>query len=75
MSQSLCLPEKLDYVSLELLAEDAERCRLRWLEARRRAFDAWIVFMMPKLYREQHELTEEMARLFADMCLKEGRIL
>jgi len=46
-----------------------EMRRQEWLRARAKAIDAWIAFMMPKLYREQHELTEEMARLFADMCL------
>ena len=77
MNQNLYL-RQLEAIPLILLrdtVEDALRLRREWEQARAKAIDAWIAFMMPKLYREQHELTEEMARLFAEMCLTEGRIL
>lgn len=74
-NQNLCQPEKLDYVPLEVLVEEQEKHRVEWLKARAEAIDEWIKFMMPKLYEQNKAITEELARLFAVMCLQEGRML
>lgn len=66
MNQNLC--------RLEKATEDRDLKYRLWLKERSRAIDAWIKFMMPDLYKQNKVITKALARIFGDMCLKEGRL-
>ena len=60
--------------TLEAVADDRDFKKHLWQKAREEAVECWVKTMMPKLYEQHKGITEELARLFADMCLKEGRL-